>query len=261
MDNVDQKRVMEKTAIISDIHANLEALTSVLEDIEKQEVDRIVCLGDLIGYGADPVAVIEKVQETDMDFVLRGNHDEAIIDGAFDFNPLAQKSIDWTRETLEEENQDLISYLDGLTSSRTEGDRMYVHASPRDPVMEYLLPSDCFTLMEEIPDKIQENFDLVDRLCFLGHTHKPGVITEKAEYHIPESFDYELAFEEDQKYIVNVGSVGQPRDGDSRSCYAISDGNRVEFHKVSYDIKTAQKKIRAVDMLDNRLADRLANGQ
>ncbi len=252
---------MEKTALISDIHANLEALTAVLDDIEEQGVERVVCLGDLIGYGADPVAVIARVREADMDFVLRGNHDEAILNGAFDFNPLAQRSIDWTRTTLEDADSEWISFLEALPSSRTEEDRLFVHASPRDPIMEYLLPSDCFSLMNDIPPKIRENFERVDRLCFLGHTHKPGIISEDAEYQIPESFDYEFTFDEDEKYIVNVGSVGQPRDGDRRSCYAISDGRRVEFRKVPYDIESAQEKIREVDMLDNRLAERLANGQ
>jgi len=252
---------MEETAFVSDIHANLEALTAVLEDIQEQGVDRIACLGDLIGYGADPVAVINKVREMDMDFVLRGNHDEAILNGAFDFNPLAQKSIDWTRATLEDEDSDLIAFLGEQSPSRSRDDLLFVHASPRDPVMEYLLPSDCFSLMKEVPSKIKENFELVERLCFLGHTHKPGVITEEAEYHVPDSFNFEFSFDEDRKYIVNVGSVGQPRDGDSRSCYAISDGTQVRYRKVPYDIGSAQEKIRAVNELDNRLADRLANGQ
>jgi predicted phosphodiesterase len=252
------EEIMTNTAILSDIHGNYDALEAVLDDME--EVERCICIGDLVGYGAEPIKVLQRVREEKFDLVLKGNHDDAVINGASNFNPLARKSIDWTRQVIQEEAPDLISYIETLSSSHSEGRILYVHASPRDPLMEYLLPSDCFSIMSDVPEKIRENLDLVDHLCFFGHTHKPGIITEEADYLVPETLGSRAEFEEDKKYLVNVGSVGQPRDGDPRACYVTTDGDAVEYHKVEYDIASAQKKIRAVDALDNRLAMRLESG-
>lgn len=249
---------MTRTAIVSDIHSNYDALDAVLEDM--QDMDRLICIGDLVGYGAEPIEVVQRIREEEFDLVLKGNHDDAMINGAAKFNPLARKAIDWTRERIKEREPEFISYLEELSSSHTEERTLYVHASPRDPLLEYLLPSDCFSIMKDIPEKIQENLDIVDNICFFGHTHKPGVITEKADYLVPESIGSSLEIDEDKKYLINVGSVGQPRDGDPRACYVVLDDNHLEYHRVEYDVESAQRKIQAVDALDNRLAMRLESG-
>ncbi len=249
---------MTRTAIISDIHANNDALEAVFDDME--DVDRLICIGDLVGYGAEPIEVLKRVRDEQFDLVLQGNHDHAILNGASNFNPLARRAIEWTREKIKAEEPEFLSFLNKLSSSHSEDQTLYVHASPRDPLMEYMLPSDCFSIMADVPQKIRENLELVDHLCFFGHTHKPGVITERAEYMVPETLGFNVKFESDKKYMVNVGSVGQPRDGDPRACYVTIEGKTLQYHKVEYNIESAQRKIRAVDALDNRLAVRLESG-
>jgi diadenosine tetraphosphatase ApaH/serine/threonine PP2A family protein phosphatase len=251
-------------AVVSDIHSNLEALTTVMEDIEKQGITRILCLGDVVGYGPDPVACIDIARS--FEFILRGNHEEAVLNGAFGFNPVARAAVDWTRDQLKPQWYSLSSrrarwdLIKDLPLTKEEGNDLYVHGSPRDPTMEYILKSDCEDFFGETPTKIREIFELMKGACYVGHTHFPGVITEEARFYTPLELGMKFHLEEGRKYIVNIGSVGQPRDGDNRSCYLVVDGQDIEWRRLEYDhIKTA-KKISNIGQLDDRNGERLQYG-
>ncbi len=248
-------------AIISDIHANLEALRAVLEDIEQQGASRIICLGDVIGYGPNPRECIDLAMEFDV--TLRGNHEQALMsefDGA-DFNKRAKTSLAWTRAQLNplgedrEANLRRWNFMGGLPETHTERGALFVHGTPREPITEYLYPRDI-----ERPNKLRDIFNRIERVCFCGHSHMPGVWTPDMVYLSPREVNHRYRLVKD-KTLVNVGSVGQARDGDGRSCYVLFDGQRVTFRKVRYDVGATAEKIRAVPELDAFLADRLLEGR
>lgn len=255
---------MKPYAIISDIHANHEALSVVTEDIRKRGLDKIVCLGDIIGYGPDPVACIDIAAEFDVN--LRGNHEEAVISGAFGFNPIAKEAVDWTRNQLKPKWHSFASkrvrwdLIKELPLTYNEGNILFTHGSPRDPTMEYILKQDTEDLFGEIPQKIREIFDMIDWTCFVGHTHTPGVITQESRFYTPVEVGGTFELAEGEKYIVNVGSVGQPRDGDNRACYVIFDGKTVSYQRLEYNHAKTAGKIKTISKLDNRNAERLEFG-
>jgi len=248
-------------AIVSDIHANLAAFKAVLEDIEKHDVTRKICLGDVIGYGPNPKECLDLASEFDL--ALLGNHEQALMvefDGAT-FNDRARGSLDWTRECLsmlsddKEANASRWDFLGTLKETYTDGEVMYVHGSPRDPVTEYIYPEDL-----EQPGKLQAIFNLIDHLCFVGHSHVAGVYTEDGVFISPyeANFRYRLT---NKKTIVNVGSVGQPRDGDRRASYVLFDGDTVRFRRIPYAVEETVDMIRSESALDDSLADRLQTGR
>jgi len=237
-------------AIFSDIHANLEALQAVLADAEANQCTHYVCLGDVVGYNANPHECIELVRALDCP-VVKGNHDEQASqhDDLAGFNPLAEEAINWTRNQLTEEDK---QWLRDLRFTRQVRDFTIVHA----------------TL--DTPNKWGYIFNLLDAaasfnyqhtsLCFYGHTHAPRAYVRDTMVHsVP--FD-KLAIEAGKKYFINVGSVGQPRDGDWHASYSIYHVEQqfVELRRIEYDIYTAQDKIVAAG-LPQRLADRLALGK
>ena len=252
-------------ALISDIHSNREALLKVLEDIENQGLKEILCLGDLVGYGPDPGFVVETAM--DWPVVLMGNHDEAVIKEAYGFNPVARAAVIWTRDQLRpgffsgKGKRDRWKFLSGLKLTHQIEGALLVHGSPRDPTMEYVLRTDCVDLTGGVPEKIRDIFSRFDRVCFAGHTHDPGVITEDSNFLSPKEFNHELRFEAGRKYFVNIGSVGQPRDGDPRACYAVYHGDRIVWRRVDYDFGTTMKKIFDTPQLDPRAGERLALGR
>ncbi|MCK4376084.1 MAG: metallophosphoesterase, partial [Candidatus Brocadiae bacterium] len=169
-------------AIISDIHANYDALEAVAEAIEALKPDAVICLGDIVGYGPDPVACIDEVRAR-CEVALCGNHDFAVIYGANDFSSPAQTSLERHRRTImprlghnsaDKERQERWDFLKNLPYRHVRGDWLFVHGSPRNPIIEYLRRIDVLLGMS---DKVSENFEQVDWLCFVGHTHQPGVIT------------------------------------------------------------------------------------
>jgi predicted phosphodiesterase len=264
-------------AIISDIHSNVEALEAVLEDIRSQDIDEILCLGDVVGYGPDPEVCIDIV-EKECRFCLSGNHDYATLTKAERFNPLAEEAIDYTRNRLKpapfkgdwykklvfarSRLEQRWTWLEQLFLEKRERDVLYVHGSPRDPRNEYILETDVtFGNVE----KIEEIFTLTPRACFVGHSHVPGIIQREAErkfdYQYPVDFENVKELEEDKKYVINVGSVGQPRDGDPRACYVILEDGLVRFRRVEYSVERTVEKIYAVTELDNFLGDRLRDGR
>lgn len=256
---------MRKVAIISDIHGNFEALSTVLDDISQQSVDAIYCLGDVIGYGPTPVECLEEVCKH-CQFILMGNHEEAVLSGAFGFHPAAREAVDWTRRQLKPKWWSLAKtrkrweLIRSLPLSYTEDGFLFVHGSPRDPTMEYILKSDTDDLFGDIPEKIKEIFSQIEHACFVGHTHNPGVITEDSKWYGPKDFESVWEIKNGEKIICNVGSVGQPRDKDNRACYITLTPREIFYHRLEYDLHKTQDLIRKIPQLDNRNADRLEFG-
>jgi predicted phosphodiesterase len=229
-----------KVLVISDIHANLTALETVLADAG--DMDAVWCLGDLVGYGPDPNECIERVRELSDFSCLLGNHDAATLGriNIFNFNPEARASIRWTQETITPEGLD---YLSKLPETLQHDEVTLVHGSPRQPVWEYILDTRTATI----------NFKYFDTsYCFTGHTHLPVMyyLTNNhllAELITPEP-DEEI--ELSPRAILNPGSVGQPRDHDARASYALYDPELGlwTYQRVPYDISAVQERMRAADL-------------
>ncbi len=247
-------------AFISDIHANLPALEAVLKDIDSTgKVERIYCLGDVIGYGPKPIECLDAVASR-CKLILMGNHEHAVVFGAFGFHAAAKRAVDWTRDTIQKSpaKKALWELLENLPVRHEIGDVLLVHGSPRDPVMEYVLESDLWEGSD--PEKMEEIFAGFGRLCFVGHTHRPGVFTEDRCFlpadELTDGFDIS-----DGRYLINIGSVGQPRDHDSRACYALYSGDAVYWRRIPYDIDTTAEHFRQVPSLEHRFAERLYRGE
>jgi len=245
-------------AIISDIHANLEALEAVLADIRQQNITEIYCLGDIIGYGPNPCECIDRVMST-CKLCLLGNHDQAALFDPEGFNASAERAVFWTRKTLESGSGSQADkrwdFLGELPRVHREPNFLFVHGSARNPLNEYVFPEDIYNQR-----KMERIFSLVEKYCFQGHTHIPGVFTEDMNFLAPEEIDFKYEMG-DGKILVNVGSVGQPRNNDSRSSYVVIDGNMISFKRVDYDFGKTAQKIYDIPDLDNFLGERLAEGR
>ena len=237
-------------AVISDIHGNLEALEAVLQDLP-EEVSIVYCLGDVIGYGANPDECCDIVRELGMP-MISGNHDLAVTDLETDlnwFNPVAAAAVVWTREHLSRENADFLRTRPRMIETR---DALFVHGSVRDPD-EYIINA----------ASAQDNLEILRShypgipICFFGHTHVKTVAPSPNGAMLG---GHTLDLRSGGPYLVNPGSVGQPRDGDTFASYVIADGETVHYRFVEYDIRKAQSKIRAAGLPD-MLADRLAIGR
>lgn len=260
---------MTRTAILSDIHGNLTALQAVLAHVETQNVDRIVCLGDVVGYGPRPCQCLDVVME--FGFCVLGNHDSSALFDPEGFNAAAEQAIFWTRGELEktegEQADDSdsspparrrrLDFLCALPRTVREENTLFVHGSPRGPTNEYVMPEDI-----QNSKKMEKLFSLVPHHCFQGHTHVPGVFTTDLTFNrpsdLPDGFD---ASDPRQRLMINVGSVGQPRDLDPRSCYVVYDQQRIVFHRVEYDIEETIAQIEDEAELDNFLGYRLREGR
>lgn len=248
-------------AVISDIHGNLEALEAVLDDIP-EGVERIYCLGDVIGYGANPNECCDIVREAEMPLIT-GNHDLAVTDLKTDlawFNPVAAAAVEWTREHLSEKNAEFLLSRPRMMQSR---DALFVHGSIRDPD-EYIINASSAQANLEILKTEYPNVPV----CFFGHTH---VKTVAPSPNGPVSDARALDLSNNGPYLVNPGSVGQPRDGDTFASYVLAEGvngdpdedlpvSRIVYRFIEYDIAKAQQKIRDAG-LPGMLADRLAQGR
>lgn len=256
-------------AIISDIHSNIEALSVVLEDIEKRGIKKIFCLGDILGYGPSPYECLDLLIEK-TDVCIMGNHDYAVLYEPTNFNYGAEQAAYWTREFLcqevdEKKAEKRWKFLTDLPMRHSFGYKVesetiridLVHASPRRPINEYVFPDDVFAS----PSKITSLFEHVSNICFIGHTHLPGVFLEDPDFYSPDELGGYYPIEPDEKAIINVGSVGQPRDRDKRASYTYVDGNEVHFVRLEYDIEAISKKIYSIPMIDNFEADRLIEGR
>ncbi len=249
---------MAAFALISDLHANLEAVEAVFARIDQLGVREVACLGDVVGYGADPLPVAKLVLQR-CSWCIQGNHDWGLFHELDDFNPLAREALLFSRHMLRPGflrfgRRAVWEFLSRLPQRMEAHGFLFCHGSPRDPVMEYVLKSDGF--LE--PEKMHQIFALVDRPCFVGHTHWPGM--HRPDYRFHQATDDHHRFRLEGPCIVNVGSVGQPRDGDPRAAFAVVDGDTVEIHRVSYDFRRTQAKILAAG-LHPALAERLARGK
>ena len=248
-----------KRAILSDIHGNLEALEAVLRDVDQQSVDAIICLGDVIGYGPDPCPCLDRAME--FSATILGNHDNGALFDPNGFSSGAERAIFWTRQQLEspvwpeEDRMRRLDFICEMPRSRREESILFVHGSARNPLNEYVFPDDIYNVR-----KIDKIFSMIEQYCFQGHTHVPGVFTERKEFKSPEELGnkYQLG---EAKVMVNVGSVGQPRDSDSRSSYVILDDDVIEFRRVEYPVMETAQKIYEIPDLDNFLGDRLLEGR
>ncbi|HEY5311333.1 MAG TPA: metallophosphoesterase family protein [Pirellulales bacterium] len=248
-----------KRAIISDIHSNLEALEAVLADIQSQNITEIYCLGDVIGYGPNPRECIDRIMQCKL--CILGNHDQGALFDPEGFNAGAERAIFWTREQLEApvgEPADRVrrwTFLGELPRNRRENGFLFVHGSARNPLNEYVFPEDIYNQR-----KMEKIFALVERFCFQGHTHVPGVFTQNLNFLSPDDLNYQYRLS-DMKVLVNVGSVGQPRDGNPRACYVVLEDDVVNFRRVEYPFEKTIQKIYDTPDLDNFLGDRLREGR
>ncbi|HET9073427.1 MAG TPA: metallophosphoesterase family protein [Solirubrobacteraceae bacterium] len=240
-------------AIVSDVHGNRHAFQAVLESIAAAGCERIWCLGDLVGYGADPDACVELARDH-AELCLAGNHDLAVT-GAIDaseFSAWALTATTWTQATI---RPDTRGFLEGLTpSERRDGVALY-HASPRDPVWEYVLSTDQAARCLEVQD---------ERIALIGHSHV-ALSFSRADHGATTGaprLDGERVEVATGAWLLNPGSVGQPRDGDPRAAWMELDlaGGEARFHRVDYDIEGAGAAIRAAGLPEG-LAERLRYGQ
>lgn len=232
-----------RIAVLSDIHSNLEALNRTLQAVEEASVDAIYCLGDIVGYNADPARCVELVR-THCDGVVRGNHDAAVAkDAAIEaLPPDGQAAARHNRACL---SPDQRAYLAELPLTMTASNCTFVHATPDVPT--------AWTRLTTYP-AAQEQFAHFDTdVCFIGHTHVPAVMADQLGV---------LQVRKGHRYLINVGSVGQPRDQNPKLSFGLFDTDTFEYQNVrlSYDIDGAAQKIRDADALPNRLAARLYEG-
>mgnify|MGYP006291062399 CR=1 FL=1 len=241
-----------KYAVFGDVHANLEALQTVLAACEDLGVDKYLCIGDIVGYNADPGPCVDVIRELDVEVCIKGNHDEqASCDTELvGFNPQAAMAIEWTRQQLSAEQKE---WLASLPYQQTVGPKMtLVHATLDMPrmwgyIFDKLTAAACL------------NYQFT-QVCFFGHTHVPLAFDKFGDV---EGGRYdEIHLEPGHKYLVNVCSVGQPRDGDPRAGFVTfsPEDRRVELHRVKYDLARTQDKILRAG-LPERLAQRLAFGR
>lgn len=241
--------------IFTDIHGNLEALLAVLRFIQKRKIDHYVFLGDLVGYGASPNEIVQKVHALKPLSIIRGNHDKAVcgLDSIQTFNPIAASAIHWSRENILKKNLDFLCSLK-KGPVIIDDHIMLCHGAPFD--------EDHYIFGEF--DAAEAFTHITTPLCFFGHTHFPFIYFEK-DNQIDGNFlqenSSELKLEKGVKYLINPGSVGQPRDRNSRAAFAIYDSSarKIKFFRIEYDIKEAQRKIRAAG-LPAALAERLNLG-
>lgn len=238
--------------IFSDVHSNLEAFEAVIGAYRKEAIDKYLCVGDVVGYGADPQSCIERVKVLGA-LVVAGNHDWACIDllSLDYFSPNAGSAILWTRANLRDNDR---LFLRSLKLVYENQDLTLVHGALNNPRE--------FAYMEDA-DAAEESFGLMrTRICFVGHTHVPASFIKDKNNRIYYHRQISFYLNQDNKYIVNVGSVGQPRDRNPYAAYCIYDTDRkeIQIKRVSYDIETARKKIIDAGLLRS-LGDRLVIGK
>ena len=243
-----------RLGIFSDIHGNLEALERAVSFMKEKGVTQYICLGDIVGYGASPNECVDRVRELGC-LVVAGNHDYAVANKTpvEYFNDTAQEAVAWTRACI---SPDALRYLELLPLELKFRSMRLVHAAPSAPPK--------WRYVATIADIALEIRELArdESVCFIGHTHQAFASTKRVDRRLPQIVrDTSLVVADGAKYLINVGSIGQPRDGDPRLCLAIFEtrSSRIEFYRLEYDVKTAQRKIIKAG-LPTTLAMRLARG-
>ncbi|MCX6564966.1 MAG: metallophosphoesterase family protein [Candidatus Aminicenantes bacterium] len=244
-----------RALIFSDVHGNIEALNAVLKFAKRHRVDRYICLGDLVGYGASPNETIQKIQTLKPLTVIRGNHDKAVSghDSIETFNPIAAAAIQWTKTRILKKN---LEFLDHLPKGPlTVDDELEIcHGAPFDEDYYIFGEFDAAEAFDYLPFP----------LAFFGHTHFPVIYSKRGDQVAGQFLSGPinlLKVEKGISYLINPGSVGQPRDRNPRAAFAIYDRElrQVRFHRVEYEIAEAQKKILQAE-LPSALAERLTLG-
>jgi predicted phosphodiesterase len=235
--------------LISDIHGNLEALEAVLAFADKFQPYQLLCLGDIIGYGADPKACLDLMSEK-ANLILAGNHDLVVsgLISANGFNPIAQQSLRWTSEVLADEDKELLS---NFPLQYIDGDYCFTHASPIEPMSFHYVRT-----LEDVDEVLSS---IGQRFCFIGHTHLPVIVRKKSKNGKLEILrEMRIHLDDNFRYFINVGSIGQPRDSNPDSCVVMFDEDyeTIEFIRIPYDITTSRSKIIS-EGLPSYLADRL----
>jgi len=245
-----------RLALLSDIHSNLEALEAVLEDARTRGVHRYTCLGDIVGYGANPNECIELIRSLPKIHFILGNHDAAAtwISSPYIMNKAAADAILWTMAQLTEEH---VHFLKHLRPTFGMGDLLFAHANPYNPMAWRYVNSRKYAVRSFNSNKA--------KLVFIGHTHLPEVITKRGWFGIrfePFSDTYTLSIDHACRMIVNCGSIGQPRDKNPAACYLIYDTRRetIDFVRVPYNHERAARKIHDAG-LPGIMARRLAKGR
>lgn len=246
-----------KYGILGDIHSNLEAFEQVLEVARAEGVEKYVCMGDVVGYNASPHECLSLLRELDPIAIVKGNHDDYVSNGkdTYGFNPMAAVAVEWTRAQLNEEELQWLANLEFVKMVNCPGFGRFqiVHATLDKPdgwgyIFDRYSADTCITY---------QKFSL----CFVGHTHTPMAFDKCGPDFDGGAYDV-VKLEPNHKYLVNVGSVGQPRDGDPRASFAIFDSEErtIRLHRVEYDIESAQQRILDAG-LPERLAQRLELGR
>jgi predicted phosphodiesterase len=243
-------------AIISDLHSNLEAVEAVMDECERMGVTRYLCLGDVIGYGPDPVAVADFVRAR-CDVSLMGNHEEALVTGKHRFNPHAAKAIDWTRQALQHSGEGTMEWFRQRKPFALKGQILMVHGSIYDPVHDYVDEPENPVEFQQMIQTLNHDFTGFD-ICFAGHNHTPFLATTMGVM-VPHDGHRSFRIPKGHKAYICVGSVGQPRDRDQRASFATLDGELLTFHRIAYDVQKTQRKIITAG-LNRFLADRLGEG-
>jgi predicted phosphodiesterase len=237
-------------AVLSDVHANAEALRAVLDDIRRKRISEIFFLGDAVGYGPDPNECVELLYPR-CPLLIAGNHDWAVLGrtGTETFNENARLAVAWTKQNLSLSNTKILEAAP-LKAQLAGRNITLVHAAPFKPELwKYILTK----------SDAEMNFEHFDTdLCFTGHSHRAGIIEIDCSggLHMHKE---EASIKKGHRFIINVGSVGQPRDGDPRACYAVSDDGGIGFVRVEYDIAATQEKMRSAG-LPEPLIERLSYG-
>ena len=248
-------------AVISDIHGNQEALEAVLAEIATHGIDTVWCLGDVVGYGPNPNECVDMVMNHTSECIM-GNHDWALLNQPMGFSKLAARSIEITKRIMDPSNsqngraQKRLNYLSTRGKRTKRNDYMMVHASPCHALTEYVLPWE----VQHDPEKYKKMFDAFDKYCLIGHSHLPCVITEDLRVRVPKNTGEAIRLGK-EKALVNPGSVGQPRDGDSRASFAILDDHIVRYVRVPYQKEKTGEKLLELDEDLDVLANRLKVGR
>jgi putative phosphoesterase len=240
-----------KLGVFSDIHGNWEAFKAVIKAYKAEKIDTYICLGDIVGYGADPNKCIKKVRGL-TELVIAGNHDMAAINrtDTKNFNQYAQQAVNWTNAALKDKNK---QYLEQLPFTLERENILFVHATPQNPEQwNYALSIDQAQFVFET---------FTQQICCIGHSHYP-IFFRKTAKDIELLPAGKIELRAGERYIMNVGSVGQPRDGKPLACYGIIDlGQKImEIKRTPYNVEKAQKKIRKAGLPDY-LADRIGKGR
>jgi diadenosine tetraphosphatase ApaH/serine/threonine PP2A family protein phosphatase len=239
-----------RIAVLSDIHGNLEALEAVLGDVDRGGCDKVCSLGDVVGYGPDPAACLEIVRRR-AGVSLTGNHDAAVAGTTSldDFNEFARSAVEWTAGRLDAGQ---VEYLGSLPYTHREPGLLFVHASPGEPERWHYIHG--------LADVAEHFAAFTERLCFVGHSHRPGIYAIGAGCSLVGRAGRER-LGPGLRYLVNAGSVGQPRDRDPRASYAVYDSasDSVELRRVAYPFEKTQERMRAAG-LPVFLIDRLGAG-